>query len=158
MVKPLHNKLANKLWQNCHVFVVTGLIIFVASFQRSSMLKPVFYDYQKKKSTVKTVDIRFHEMANILIIISSSTSIDHLLQNSLREIAILNWAANNTIGPECCNLGDDKSNIFACLATRNSQELLPVVLTSTLIQVQFSRPMDFGPLKIKRYAEKTITM
>jgi len=103
------------------------------------MIKPVFYDYQKKKSTVKTVDIRFHEMVKILMIISSSTSIDHLLQNSLRDIAILNWAANNIIGPECCNLGDDASNVFACPATHDGQELLPVDLTSTLIQ-KFSFP------------------
>jgi len=76
---------------------------------------------------------------NISMIISWATSTDHLLQNSLRDIAILNWAANNTIGPECGNLGDDASNVFACPATHDVQELLPVDLTSTLIQ-KFSFP------------------
>lgn len=71
---------------------------------------------------------------NILMIISWANSTDHLLQNSLRDIAILYWAANNTIIPECCNIGDDASNVFACLATHDGQELLPMDLTSTLIQ------------------------
>ena len=94
---------------------------------------------RKKKSTVKTIDFCFHKIVNILMIISSSTSTDHLLQNSLRDIAVFHWAASDTIGQESFNLGDDASNVFACPATHDGQELLPVDLTSTIIE-KFSFP------------------
>ena len=143
-VKSLYNELANESEQSVMAklpSVCRGVDNFCCFVSKKFHGLTGVLILSKKQLTVTTDYFRFHTM-NISMIISWANSTDHLLQNSLRDIAILNWAANNTIGPECCNLGADASNVFACPATHDGQELLPVDLTSTPIQ-KFSFPGEW---------------
>ena len=60
----------------------------------------------------------------------------HLLQNSLTEILICHWTASNVVGPESSNLGEDASNVFACLGVDNGAvtSTLPADLVSEIIK------------------------
>jgi len=60
----------------------------------------------------------------------------HLLQNSLTEILICHWTASNVVGPECSNLVEDASNVFACpgVDDRAVTYTLPADLISAIIK------------------------
>ena len=60
----------------------------------------------------------------------------HLLQNSLMEILICHWTASNVVGPECSNLVEDASNVFACPGVDDGAvtTTLPADLIKTVVK------------------------
>ena len=131
-------------------------IFVVVSFQRGPMVKPVFYDYQKKKINSENNWLLFSQNCEhfndyIFVNIYRSLAAKQLERHCRfplgrkwhhRPGVLQSWGWR----VQCLRLSGHprRTRTFACGFNIYHNR-----------KVQFPRTMDFGPLKIKRYAAKT---